>query len=183
MIQKNPAKLCLNSFWGKFGQRLNMRQTQLFHETESDKFFQFLSDRTKDVHDFHVISDDIIQLEWTTHHHTFIPENDNTNIYLATFTTCWARLKLYEVLDKLNDRVCYYDTDSVIYISRPGCYDPPLGDYLGQLTNELDGSGYIEKNLSAGPKNYSYMLTNSNDKDNKTVCKRIYVELYQQFTH
>jgi len=52
MIQKNPglralAKLCLNSFWGKFGHRLNMRQTQLFHETESDKFFQVLSDRTK----------------------------------------------------------------------------------------------------------------------------------------
>ena len=39
-IVKNPgmralAKLCLNSFWGKFGQRLNMRQTEFFHEMEA----------------------------------------------------------------------------------------------------------------------------------------------------
>lgn len=35
-IEKNPglrslAKLCLNSFWGKFGQRLNMTQHEFFH--------------------------------------------------------------------------------------------------------------------------------------------------------
>ena len=30
-----------------------------------------------------------------------------------------ARLKLYEVLDKLQDRVLYYDTDSVIFVSNP----------------------------------------------------------------
>ena len=56
-----------------------------------------------------------------------------TNIFLATFTTCWARLKLYDVLDSLGERVLYYDTDSVIYVSRPGQYDPPLGDYLGKF--------------------------------------------------
>lgn len=43
-IQKNPglrclAKLCLNSFWGKFGQRLSMKQSKFFHESEFDKFF------------------------------------------------------------------------------------------------------------------------------------------------
>ncbi len=44
-IKKNSglralSKLCLNSFWGKFGQRLNMRQTNYFHDSEADKFFQ-----------------------------------------------------------------------------------------------------------------------------------------------
>ena len=44
-ITKNPglralAKLCLNSFWGKFGQRLDMRQTEVFHEIEANLFFQ-----------------------------------------------------------------------------------------------------------------------------------------------
>lgn len=43
-IDKNPglrclAKLCLNSFWGKFGQRLSMRQSNFFHDSETDKFF------------------------------------------------------------------------------------------------------------------------------------------------
>ena len=43
-IEKNPglralAKLCLNSFWGKFGQRLNLKQSQFYHKTEADAFF------------------------------------------------------------------------------------------------------------------------------------------------
>lgn len=42
-IQKNPglcclAKLCLNSFWVKFGQILSMKQSLFFHESETDKF-------------------------------------------------------------------------------------------------------------------------------------------------
>lgn len=43
-ITKNPAlrsiaKLLLNSFWGKFSQRLNMPQTTFFRDSEADKFF------------------------------------------------------------------------------------------------------------------------------------------------
>ena len=34
------AKLILNSFWGKFGQRLNLKQSFFFHETEVDAFFR-----------------------------------------------------------------------------------------------------------------------------------------------
>ncbi|KAL4219797.1 hypothetical protein ACF0H5_020209 [Mactra antiquata] len=79
-----------------------------------------------------------------------------TNIFLATFTTCWARLKLHSVLDSLGDRVLYYDTDSVIFVSRPGQLDPPLGDYLGELTNELKPDDYIVEFVSGGPKNYAY---------------------------
>lgn len=71
-------------------------------------------------------------------------------------TTCWARLKLYDVLDILNTRVYYYDTDSVIYVSRHGCYDPPFGDFQCELTNELDGNQYITEFLASGPKAYSF---------------------------
>ena len=51
-IKKNPglralSKLCLNSFWGKFGQRLNMRQTDYFHESEEDSFFKVFCDPMK----------------------------------------------------------------------------------------------------------------------------------------
>ena len=89
-------------------------------------------DRTKKVKDFHIINEEHLHLEYE-HQTGFVPEDMKTNIFLATFTTCWARLKLYGVLDQLGDRVLYYDTDSVIYVSRPGYYDPPLGDYLGKL--------------------------------------------------
>ena len=71
------------------------------------------------------------------------PEDNKTNIYLATFTTCWARLKLYSVLERVDRKILHYDADSVIYVSKPGVYDPPLGDYLGELTNELDAEEHI----------------------------------------
>ena len=113
------AKLCLNSFWGKFGQRLNLKQSQFFHETEVDAFFRVLSDPTKDVQDFHIVANDTIQVEWT-YKKDCQPEDNKTNIYLATFTTCLARLKLYSILEKIDRKVLYYDTDSVIYVSKTG---------------------------------------------------------------
>ncbi len=80
-----------------------------------------------------------ILLEWS-YQSTFVPDDMKTNIFLATFTTCFARLKLYDLLDTLGERVIYFDTDSAIFLSRPGDVDPPTGDFLGDLTDELKGS-------------------------------------------
>jgi hypothetical protein len=50
---------------------------------------------------------------------TGLIENDfNTNIIIAAFTTANARLRLYEMLDKLGKSVAYYDTDSIVYLWR-----------------------------------------------------------------
>ena len=111
---------------------MNQGTSEFVHESEMDTFYKLLTDRTKKLKDFHIINEEHLQLEYE-HQSGFVPEDMKTNIFLATFTTCWARLKLYEVLERLDDRVLYYDTDSVIYASRPGMYDPPLGDYLGKL--------------------------------------------------
>ena len=46
----------------------------------------------------------------------FLKVNYNTNIYIACFTSSWARVKLYNMLEKLDRNVCYCDTDSIIYI-------------------------------------------------------------------
>lgn len=68
----------------------------------------------------------------------FVEQDTSTNIFLAAFTTAWARLKLYEEMDKLGRSVLYHDTDSIIYASN-GINDPPLGNFLGEFTDELDG--------------------------------------------
>ena len=78
----------------------------------------------------------------------FVEPNAKTNVVIAAFTTAYARLKLYGVLDQLQERVLYYDTDSVIFVSKPDEPEPPLGPYLGQLTNELNG-GHITTFISA----------------------------------
>ena len=43
----------------------------------------------------------------------------------------------------------------------PGKPDPPLGDHLGDLTDELKGD-YITTFISGGPKNYGY-ITNTGE--------------------
>ena len=42
------------------------------------------------------------------------------NVFIAAFTTSLARLKQYDAFDFLGDRALYYDTDSVIYKTKPG---------------------------------------------------------------
>lgn len=68
----------------------------------------------------------------------FTPQEKSTNIFVAAFTTAWARMKLYSEMDKLGRAVLYHDTDSIIYASN-GENDPPLGNFLGDFTDELNG--------------------------------------------
>ena len=76
------------------------------------------------------------------------------------FTTCWARLRLYEAL------VLYFDSDSVVFAHRPGQVSPALGQYLSEFKDELGEGNSIVEFCSAGPKNYGYKTRGS-----KTVCK------------
>ena len=51
----------------------------------------------------------------------------------------------------------------VIYVSKTGENDVPLGDYLGELTNELETGEHIIEFVSGGPKNYAYKTNNGNE--------------------
>jgi len=96
------------------------------------------------------------------------PVQVNINIFVACFTTCWARLKLYqEGLSQLEpDQVLYFDTDSIIYSCQEGQKSLPLGDYLGEFTDELEDGDHIVEFASAGPKNYGYRTARG-----KVECK------------
>ena len=87
------------------------------------------------------------------------------NVFIAAFTTSLPRLKLYDALDFLGDRVLYYDTDSVIYKTKRGQDKLPLGDFLGQFTDEIGGDAIVEF-CSGGAKNYGYLT-----KKGKVECK------------
>ena len=92
-----------------------------------------------------------------------------SNVVIAAFVICYARLKLYkELLEKLNKRVIYYDTDSCIFIQKEGDWCPQLGNYIGDLTDEITSvknpNSYINKFVSCGPKAYSYSVYNPEDQ-------------------
>ena len=128
-----------------------MKQTEFIHESQAHKFFDLLSDPRKRVVDFNIASHSTLYVQWE--HTTDVePESDITNIFIATFTTCWARLKLYSALSLLKDKVLYHDTDSVIFVCPSG--EQPLlpGDFLGDWTSELETDEHIMEFISAGPK-------------------------------
>ena len=161
-IKKNPglrtlAKLMLNSMWGKFGQRLNKTQIQTFHDPQA--FHRFLNTDTMDVRHVSVVNDQMVEVHYQ-YQDEDIPMSPNLNIFVACFTTSWARLRLYTALEQLQQRVLYYDTDSVIFVTDEGQPNPDLGDYLGDFTSELDNKDHIIEFVSGGPKNYGYQTQN-----------------------
>ena len=126
--------------------------------------FSLISDAALDISTLRLCTDDILEA-------VYISVDDNavkgtkTNIFVAAFTTCHARLKLYESLETLQQQVLYYDTDSVVYRWRPGQPSIATGDFLGDMTDELDGD-VITEFVSGGAKNYGYTT-----RQGKVVCK------------
>ena len=133
--------------------------TQTKRVTEPKELFEYLDSDQYEVSEALMVNDETVEIQYTNKDE-FVEEKGKVNIVIAAFTTAYARLKLYDLLDLLQERVLYYDTDSVIYVHEPGKPDPPLGDYLGDLTDELDVGDYITTFISGGPKNYAYLTNN-----------------------
>ena len=89
----------------------------------------------------------------------------DTYVVIAAFVTCYARLKLFNLLTKLGERVLYFDADLVLYVSIPVEWEPEIGDYLGEWTNELSDGDFIVGGVFPGPKYYAFV---TNEKE--TVC-------------
>ncbi|KAI1308230.1 putative DNA polymerase [Halotydeus destructor] len=120
----------------------------------------------------------------------------NTSIAIASFVTAYARLKLYDLIEtvendlpklKYRPRTLYFDTDSIIYIAHkhdPENQDSPVrtGDYLGQLTDEIKGdygeSAICKRAAFLGPKNYAYEISFTDKPDKKNVVKCKGITLY-----
>lgn len=158
-------KLCLNSFWGKFGQQDNKSKT-LFVNSYKEWLEIMAHDR------YTVIDVDISSIEgiaiinYKETEEQFIPDNFTTNVIIAAFVTAYGRLELLRELEKLGERVIYHDTDSIIFIEKEGLYNPKIGNNLGDLTNEIsekEGS-YITEIVCPGPKNYAYRTFNGTTK-------------------
>jgi hypothetical protein len=157
--KRSWAKLMLNSFWGRFGMRLEGKtQTEILRGHQAGKILETLGDRAKDLKSFHILSDHALMMEWENAK-GFTPDNMTTNIFIACLTTCWARMKLYEALQTVGLRALYCDTDSIIFCLKPGEEGIPLGFYLGEMTDELGGHHIVEF-VSGGCKQYAYTLSN-----------------------
>ena len=116
--------------------------------TEPSELFDLLYSSEFEVSDARLVNDETVEVHYSSVGE-FEEQNNKVNIVIAAFTTAYG----------LQERVLYYDTDSVVYVHEPDKPEPPLGDYLGDLTDELDGD-YITTFVSGGPKNYAYVTNN-----------------------
>ncbi|ESO90463.1 hypothetical protein LOTGIDRAFT_123212, partial [Lottia gigantea] len=156
------SKSILNTLWGKFGQRDNFSQTEYI--TDPSEYFQLMNDSTETVKDVQIVNDNMVMIEKLKKEQHVQP-CAITNVVIAAFVTAQARL-LYSVLEPLGNRVCYFDTDSIIYRHLPLQWNPTEGSSLGEWKNELPENVHITQFVAGGPKNYAYQLSNG-----QTVCK------------
>ena len=162
-IKKNPsarlgAKQELNNAWGYFGQDPNKAETEIVQD--ASRFHELLMSDSCKVTVRQINYEHL--LVKSVHQRDFVSTGNKTNVVVALFTTAWARLKLHrELLDKLQDRAYYCDTDSVIFRFDSDKWNPPTGVYLGDLASELNPGEHISEFVSGGPKNYSCKVIKS----------------------
>ena len=81
-----------NSFWGKYGQQSNKSQVAVFSSPAD--FYKLILDDTKVIKNLRVITLEMVEAVYQ-HTSDADPVQVNINIFVACFTMCWARLKLY----------------------------------------------------------------------------------------
>lgn len=154
--KKANSKLLLNSLWGKFGQR-QMKSSEYF--CDSSKWYKLLKRAENGkviIHSRQDLGDSLfIEYEETEELKTSLKK---TNVALCAMITSNARLRLYEELEKLDNRVVYCDTDSCIYEYDKNKYNTEMGIMLGDWEAEGEEDHKITEFVGIAPKAYSYKL-------------------------
>ncbi len=155
--KRSFGKLACNSLWGRMGMNENRLQcTAVFDLADLNRR---LRDPLIDVQTIRRINDNCVCIN---HRHSSIDcvdVSNNTNIYIAIFTTTYARMRLGNLIDIVGwDRVLYMDTDSLIYLlSENKDENLPVSPFLGELSSELDDDDVIEDFTTGGPKVYGFV--------------------------
>ena len=161
------AKIMLNSLWGKLAQQENMTKTEYF--SEPSKFFDLVTNPNKIVKNVDICRENLLLVNWEDTESNVEP-HACSNVIVAAFVTAQARLKLYEPLEKLNERVLSFDTDSIIYHHKPHLWNPTIvNNRLGEWTDEVPNARIV-KFVGMGPKNYGYEFVDK-DGNRRSTCK------------
>ena len=158
-IKKNKgkkllAKILLNSLWGKFGQKDDMPTNEYI--TDPSKWFRMLKkniDGEIMLKSETMIDENTLYIQYVNKD-TRISSLNTTNVGLAGMVTAQARLRLYKELYKLDDRVIYCDTDSIVYKHNPKLYNTETSDVLGGW--EAETKSPIIEFIGIAPKSYGY---------------------------
>ncbi|CAC5394810.1 unnamed protein product [Mytilus coruscus] len=121
------------------------------------------------VKNVRLVNEEMLQMDWE-YTNKFIETSGRTNVVIAAYTTAQARLKLYSYREKLESRTLYCDTDSIVFSVAPGEWQPDLVDYIGELTDEIEGNEIVSF-VTGGPKNYAFKPDHPDKNGNISCCK------------
>lgn len=153
---RSLAKLLLNSLWGRLGMRTNKAKRMFINK--SDQLLKLMTNPSYEVNSFHELSDNSILVSYNLKSECEQIQS-YVNVVLAAYTSSLARIHLYKYLDVLKKRCLYHDTDSIIFTCRENEERPELGDYLGDLTDELIDHGencWISEAVFTSEKSYAF---------------------------
>ena len=111
---------CSCSFWGRFGERINKPTTVTVKDPSH--LFSLLSDAALDVSTLRLCTNDILEAVYTSVHDNAV-KGTKTDIFVAAFTTCHARLKLYESLDTPGTSALLRDGQCSLQVASRSTFD------------------------------------------------------------
>ncbi|KAH7719795.1 hypothetical protein AAVH_12747 [Aphelenchoides avenae] len=171
-VEENKAlrsvmKLFLNSLWGRLAMRPDKSHTEFIRSPA--KLYKLLDSTSKIVKNIIQIDKDTVRVEWC-YVDRFEPEDENSNVVYAMFTTSYGRAELYKHMCAVEEsaggakgsKFLYGDTDSMAYVRKKGNEPIKSGRYLGDMNNEYP-KHTIEEFICGGNKQYGLLL-----RDNKT---------------
>lgn len=150
--RKIASKVRLNSNWGRLAMRQHFPTCRvLTSSAERVDFFRARNYFNWTVKDHLTLGDQSTIVDYVSHTPT-----KGINVAAASFVTAAGHCVLYDMACRLGFRVLYCDTDSLVYLHKPGWFVPPTGNKLGDWENELPSDDFITEFVALAPKTYAY---------------------------
>ena len=190
-IEKNPAKKATykrpaTAAWGKCAETPDHMMTEIFMDDDLSRILE-IEDKNKknelELFTIQSLGDHAALYQYTENRDKVAPKLNETYIPAAVFVPAYGRLMLWKMMNRLGERVLMHDTDSIVYHSVPGEYDPPTGKILGdwELESCCDDGCRITSFLGLGPKSYAIKWTDRARQENVLMkCKGVSLKLAAQ---
>lgn len=162
---KRPAlkavyKIWNNSGWGKHAETVDHPQFQVINHNEiNSTFFNKIAKNQIRVTATGRLNESNSYFQFLEDRKQIRPDTMKHYLPAACFVTAYSRLQLWEELHKHGEDVLMHDTDSIIYLQRPGNYETPTGNILGEWEEEDASLKGIMEFVGLGPKSYGLKFT------------------------
>ena len=109
---RSISKFLLNSMWGRYCLQTNKIKYAMISSLK--ELYNYLLNDLYEIHDIQFLNEFKAQVFYSEKEELHLGGKDS-NVVLGAFVTCYGRMKLYEELFKIGDRIHYFDTDSIIF--------------------------------------------------------------------